>query len=104
MNEFPEKTAELTEEQLDEASGGGSGLALCIFEASLPHDAEGDRGNKNSIAYDDGAGGYVSYCGNSGSTFCNWVLCRCWKTSHCKNGMHICDKNGRAFPFHAITS
>jgi len=92
---------EMDEAELENVSGGGSGLALCIFET-------GGLKGENS-AYKNGApvktnDGYRSKCGDMGLTFCNWVLCRCWDTSHCANGYHICDENGKAFPFHAITS
>jgi len=92
---------EMDEAELEKVSGGGSGLALCIFEVSGLKEDSSPSKNGAPVKTNDG---YRSKCGDMGGPLCNWVLCRCWDTSHCANGYHICDEKGKAYPFHAITS
>ena len=93
---------ELDEAELENVSGGGSGLALCVFEGV---EIWGDDPDKlQNAAPVQTSDGYRSKCAHMGSPLCNWVLCRCWDTSHCSNGYHKCDEKGKAFAWHAVTT
>ena len=95
---------ELSEESLEEISGGGSGLALCMFEIMW------DTGKQKGL-YGDGPfvrkcddGTYETYCESHYKTLCSWLGCRCYKTNHCDGTWHKCNEDGSPIRFHAVTS
>ena len=100
---IPLEKGEISEEQLEKVSGGGSGWALCMFgfRGNFGNPKEGDY--PNGPAEKRGSG-YVAKCGFSGTAVCTWAGCRCWSTSHCTGGYHISDENGQALWFHAVTT
>ena len=93
---------ELSEENLEEISGGGSGLALCIFEVMW------DTGNQDPLEVGmrkvaDGT--YEALCfARTNVYLCNWIACRCYKTNHCNATFHKCNEDGSPIRFHAVTS
>ena len=90
---------ELGEMELENVSGGGSGLALCQFEYNW------DRGMGEQYDIRKKDDGYETTCLDSrGTGLCNWLTCRCWGTSHCTDGYHTCNKDGSPIRFHGITT
>jgi len=106
------KTGELSEEQLEEVSGGGSGLAMCVFDYRnlSGSNYQGPINRKDTFAWRDthskrGDSDYVRPCSSRNeSIMCNWLMCRCYNTSHCDNYYHNCDEHGNSLPFHGLTS
>jgi len=101
---IPHEKGEISEEELEKVSGGGSGWALCMFDVGpiIFSDTYFKRG-ANGPPIKQG-NKYVSLCYMSGTTYCTWVGCRCWGTKHCKDRHHECDENGASFPWHGLTS
>ena len=101
---IPLEKGEISEEQLESISGGGSGWALCMFDAGpiLFADIDFKRvANGPPIKHGNK---YVSFCYASGSALCTWAGCRCWGTKHCKDSHHECDENGNSLSWHGLTS
>ena len=105
MDENNSQNKKLGETELKDVSGGGSGLAVCIFE-TLGYeigDMDAPARAKNGPPRKSGDG-YVAYCGQKENPIlCNPVTCRCWGTSHCSGGYHKCGENGKAFGWHGLT-
>ena len=90
---------ELNESQLENVSGGCSGLAICMFEyLGYGEDILKGEGLARNGPTRKTTDGFESKCGHIGHPLlCNWAGCRCWDTSHCKDGYHKCGENGKAF-------
>ena len=86
----------ISEDDLGEAAGGGSGLALCLYELSW------DTGEGTMNVRKTGTG-YETFCFYSGKGGCTPIGCRCWGTSHCKDGWHSCHEKGDPIRFHGLT-
>ena len=91
-----EQNKKLDEAELNDASGGGSGLALCLYE--LGWDTLSGTMNVRRAG-----AGYETECSATGKPGCTPVACRCWGTSHCKDGWHTCNEDGSPIRFHGIT-
>ena len=84
---------EVSEEDLEKVSGGGSGLAACMFvtawlSAKVVPNAS-PLGKVKKIGND-----YWRECPSQDTWICNWFMCRCCSTSHCKDYWHKCNENG----------
>jgi len=86
---------EIGEEELESVSGGGTGTAWCVYSLSAL------MGYVTSIRPADGA--YEGLCSDSGTMLCTWMGCRCWGTSHCKDGWHKCHNDGMYIIGHATS-
>ena len=71
---------EMTEEQLENVSGGGSKGALCWFKR------KGDLETR-------GQNSHYCECANKGGFFCTWAGCQCHGESRCQNGWHRVTKD-----------
>jgi len=76
---------EITQELLEDATGGGSPLALCWFK-------------HNGIVWTEKPvlrnGDYWGLCTKRGTANCTFALCRCHGTSNCVDGWHKCKEDG----------
>ena len=89
----------LTEEQLESVSGGGWGLSICAYDASvILHGVSSDRRETNV------KGVWETLCTYHKNLVCSWAGCRCWGTKHCKNSYHLTDENGHSLSWHGLTS
>ena len=85
---------EIGEQELENVSGGGSGAALCLYSSDTL---------RSKITVRSVDGGYEGRCPSVIGLGCNWVLCRCWGTSHCKDGWHKCNEDGSYIIGHGWT-
>ena len=85
---------EISEQELEAVSGGGTGTAWCVYSVCAV------VGNVASIR--PAGSGHEGLCPSSGAILCSWVGCRCWATSHCKDGWHKCQKDGSYIIGHAL--
>jgi len=82
----------LSEEQLEDVSGAGSGLALCIYTT---HWLLGQVNVYN--VKKDSSGNWRAKCPESltKGSLCTWVGCRCWNLKErCVDGFHKCNEDG----------
>ena len=90
---------ELTQEQLESVSGGGSGLSICAYDVSIIlHGVSSDRRETNV------KGVWETLCTYHKNLVCSWAGCRCWGTKHCKDSYHLTDENGKSLSWHGLTS
>lgn len=91
----PQAKGEMTEEQLENVSGGGAWWAPCIYSL--------DCHFKNITVKKDEFGRHWGTCPRADRVECSYFGCRCWETSHCKGGWHKCHPDGIDYFGHAIT-
>ena len=77
---------QVNEKELEEISGGGSGLAWCVYCI------EYTAGRIFDVKQDGPT--FWGLCTHRGGQFCTFIGCRCWGTSHCVGGWHKCEPNG----------
>ena len=86
---------ELSEENLEEVSGGGSRLAMCLFTFRWDI-GQGSTSEPRKRGYS-----FESRCGAHLGIGCNWALCRCHNTEHCRDGWHECNEDCSPIRFHS---
>jgi predicted ribosomally synthesized peptide with nif11-like leader len=86
---------EISEEELEAVSGGGSAMALCAYQVSRNNYPD----KKGPALHIPGAPEhqYHSLCYHSGDFRCTWFLCCCHGTDRCVDGYHECDKYGNSW-------
>jgi hypothetical protein len=84
---------EISEEELEAISGGGSPMALCLFAV---FDSMGRHGPMIEIY--DVSGSHKRLCSHSGDLLCTWVGCACHGDINCcRSGYHYCDETGKVY-------
>ena len=98
------ESGELSEEQLEDVSGGGFPFALCLFDIAA--NSEKPKSLDGLIITHDWEEGirYIRKCPGHDADCCNWLMCRCHGTRHCYRGWHSCDEYGNSPPFHGFRS